>query len=256
MKMDLERFPKSETAKKLMEYVTAGWYETAYVGKWMFQVEGAAMDQVQKVFEEYQHQALWMTATWGLRYHEIKYGLSVREDLSYEERRRRIRARQVEREPQTPYHIGRLINSRFPGYEVDVADVNDSIKAPVPIPHPNVFVVVFHGAYDINVLYLMQVLDRYKQSHTTYLLYDVMNYEDTYRLHAGAVTVCYIRQSVVDFYQAQSADCFSERMVGRASSAWIRQSITDSGSREEYMSLETGAGLASVASRVQVITEG
>ena len=31
MKMDLERFPKSETAKKLMEYVTAGWYETAYM---------------------------------------------------------------------------------------------------------------------------------------------------------------------------------------------------------------------------------
>lgn len=36
--IDLENFPTSETAKEMMGSVTKGWYDKAYVGKWLYQV--------------------------------------------------------------------------------------------------------------------------------------------------------------------------------------------------------------------------
>ena len=49
---------------------------------------GRELDLATVHIEELPYQMFIDTATWGLKYHEIKYGLPVREDLSYEERRR------------------------------------------------------------------------------------------------------------------------------------------------------------------------
>ena len=37
-KFDLERFPTSESAKKMLSFVSDGFYDESYVGKWIFQV--------------------------------------------------------------------------------------------------------------------------------------------------------------------------------------------------------------------------
>lgn len=34
-KFDLENFPTSESAKRQLSYVTEGFYEKSYVGKWL-----------------------------------------------------------------------------------------------------------------------------------------------------------------------------------------------------------------------------
>ena len=34
MSIDLERFPWSDSAKRMLTYVTKDWYEKSYVGKW------------------------------------------------------------------------------------------------------------------------------------------------------------------------------------------------------------------------------
>ena len=87
---ELELFPTSESALKMLSYVTPGFYDKSYVGKWMFQVMGLEYDKALKLAEELPEQFFPETATWGLCWHEIKWGLPVQENLSYQERRQAI----------------------------------------------------------------------------------------------------------------------------------------------------------------------
>ena len=43
-KFDLEQFPTSESAKRMLSYVTPGFYDNSYVGKWLYQVMGLEYD--------------------------------------------------------------------------------------------------------------------------------------------------------------------------------------------------------------------
>ena len=91
MFMNLEQFPTSETAKKMLSYITGnGFYDNSYVGKWIFQVMGEEMGDARAIIDELPLQAFVETATWGLRYHEEKYRLPIRENLSPDERRKII----------------------------------------------------------------------------------------------------------------------------------------------------------------------
>ena len=49
---ELELFPTSESALKMLSYVTPGFYDKSYVGKWMFQVMGLEYDKALKLAEE------------------------------------------------------------------------------------------------------------------------------------------------------------------------------------------------------------
>lgn len=103
-KIDLENFPTSECANEMLGYVTNhGFYDKAYVGKWLFQVMGLEYDEAQKLAEELPLQMFPETATWGLKYHEIKWQLPVREHLPDEERRKLIFQKRDDRPPMTPY---------------------------------------------------------------------------------------------------------------------------------------------------------
>ena len=39
-KFDLEAFPVSESARRMMSYVSQGFYDNSYVGKWLYEVMG------------------------------------------------------------------------------------------------------------------------------------------------------------------------------------------------------------------------
>ena len=104
-KFDIENFPTSESAKKMLSYVTEGFYDKSYVGKWLYQVMGLEYDAALKIAEELPYQFFPETATWGLMYHEIKWGLPIRKNLSYEERRRLIYQKRDNRAPMTPYRM-------------------------------------------------------------------------------------------------------------------------------------------------------
>ncbi len=49
---------------------------------------GEEMGDARAIIDELPLQAFVETATWGLRYHEEKYGLPIRENLSPDERRK------------------------------------------------------------------------------------------------------------------------------------------------------------------------
>lgn len=73
--MILEEFPANEKAQKMIGYLTPGWYQNSYFGKWLFQVMGIEMGEAEKYIQQLQEQAFPETATWGLPYHEQKYGI-------------------------------------------------------------------------------------------------------------------------------------------------------------------------------------
>ena len=178
MGIDLNKFPTSETAKRMLTYITRGWYNESYVGKWTFQVMGAELDPWLRLFKETPDQLFVETATWGLRYHELKYGLTVREDLSVEERRARILEVRDFRMPMSPYGMAWRLK-KITGCDVEVYDIHE--PGLEEIPHPNQFRVRFAGEQEVSMKELMNKIRAMKQSHTTfvfsYLIATILNEE-------------------------------------------------------------------------------
>ncbi len=190
-KFDLENFPTSESGKRQLGYVSEEFYEKSYVGKWLYQVMGLQYDEARRIVEELPEQMFPETATWGLMYHEIKWGLPVRENLSIEERRKLIYEKRDYRAPMTPYRMEKHLRD-ITDFEVHVSDIHDRGEFYVEdyiyngawlfdgtinynhavnsFPHPNIFRVVFIGEGKLNVKRVKKTLDRIKQSHTIYIL--------------------------------------------------------------------------------------
>lgn len=171
-KFDIEKFPTSEAAKRMMASIDESFYEKSYVMKWLQQVMGLEWDDAWRVIvEELPKQFVPETATWGLRYHEEKWQLPVRENLSYEERRKLIYQKRDFKAPMTPYRMEEYLE-KATGAEACVMDCHDKgIYGFVP-GHPNVFKVVFIVDGTLNTKAAREALDRIKQSHTVYTIED------------------------------------------------------------------------------------
>jgi hypothetical protein len=170
-KFDLENFPKSESAKKMLSTVSDGFYDTSYVGKWLFEVMGQEYDTVNELMEDLPNQMFPETATWGLMYHEMKWGLPVRNDLDYEERRKLIFQRRDYRAPMTPYRMETYLNNSM-DFEFHVLDVHDPGEYNFALEHPNIFKVIAIGEGTLDMKSLREKLDALKQSHTLYRVAD------------------------------------------------------------------------------------
>lgn len=177
--MDLEAFPASEAAKRMLSYVTPGFYDKSYVGKWLYEVMGREMDKTIDLFEELPFQAFPETATWGLGYLEEKYGLPNRKDLPDQERRRIICQKRDTRAPMTPFAMERLLKT-VTEFNVSVLDSNDVVFENLLASHPNVFKVILAGDGTAEIIKIRTLLDQVKQSHTVYGLsyYEHSEYEE------------------------------------------------------------------------------
>ena len=191
MAFDIEHFPTSESAKRMLGMVSKGYYDNSYVAKWLFQVMGEEEDKLKKIITELPAQIFPETATWALRFHEEKWGLPTYEDENegepqteeekaererrYNERRRRIIEKRDYVAPMTPYKMEQYIQG-MTDYRVSVADVHDPGEFGWTAPHPNVFKVYLiadddHGTVDSKAIH--RTIDRIKQSHTAYTLRQV-----------------------------------------------------------------------------------
>lgn len=204
MKIDLEHFPESPSAKRMMSRITQGFYDRSYVGKWIFEVMGRELDSTQQYMDELPLQAFVETATWGLRYFEEKYGLPVREKLSYEERRRYILERRDMRAPMNPWRMEKILSSTT-GREVSVEDMADDLL-------PNTFrVTIYPGESIVDYKAAYETLDRIKQSHTTYVM--DMRAETAQSVYAG---LAYFSHPVWSIYDEGLHRVDSEVYVGCA----------------------------------------
>ena len=179
-KFDLESFPTSISAQRMMSYVTSGFYDRSYVAKWMYQVMGLEYDEAERLATELPEQFFPETATWGLKYHEIKWGLPVREYLSYEERRALIYEKRDSRVSMTPYRMEQYLNN-VTKFQVYVADVHDPGEFGFAPEHPNIFRVYCIGEGTLDTKSVRRVIDRAKQSHTMYILTELVRWELDHR---------------------------------------------------------------------------
>ncbi len=170
-KFDLENFPTSNSARKMLSYVSDGFYDESYVGKWIYQVVGLEYDKALEMVEDLPAQFFPETATWGLMYHEIKWGLPVRENLSFEERRKRIYQKRDYRAPMTPYRMEKSLEAAT-GFEVHIADIHDPGEYGFFPQYPNVFKVFFLGEKTLNTKFASELLNQMKQSHTVFIIND------------------------------------------------------------------------------------
>lgn len=170
-KFDIEAFPTSESALRMLSYVSQGFYDKSYVGKWLYQVMGLEYDEARKLVEELPYQMFPETATWGLMYHEIKWQLPVMANLPYEKRRQLIYQKRDYRSPITPYRL-EIYLKNVTGFDVFIADCHDSGPYNYNPTHPNKFKVFFIGEGTLDLKAVNKALDRLKQSHTTYVIND------------------------------------------------------------------------------------
>ncbi len=166
--LELEKFPTSKSAKKQLSYVSTNFYENSYVGKWLFQVMGMEYDKVFEILEDLPNQFFIETATWGLLYHEIKWGLPVRENLSYEERRKLIYQKRDARAPMSPYAMEEYL-SHFTDFEIHIADIHDIGVYGFAPTHPNLFRATFIGEGTLEADRVLGALRKIKQSHTDFI---------------------------------------------------------------------------------------
>lgn len=194
-KIDLENFPTSESAQNMLATVTPGFYDKSYVGKWLYQVIGLEFDEAERLIaEELPLQFFPETATWGLMYHEVKWGLPVRGYLSYDERRKLIYEKRDQRAPMTPYKMEALVRSAT-GFDLRVSDIHDMLHE-YPVDHPNKFVAVFFGTGNVDISTAIALVGRIKQSHTTFRAVHVVG---------SAAGKCYVAPTPGGLYCTMSA---------------------------------------------------
>jgi len=163
---DIENFPTSRAAKRMMSAISEEFYRDSYVMKWLNQVMGMEWDDAVRIIEEeLPKQFFPETATWGLFYHEIKWQLPVRENLSYEERRKLIYQKRDADTPMIPYMMEQYIRNVL-GVEVQVMDCHDPGEYGYSPAHPNMFKVVVNSGRELNVTDLLEEFSKIKQSHT------------------------------------------------------------------------------------------
>ena len=170
MAIDLENFPNSEAAKRMLSYLTAHWYDKSYVGKWVFEVMGREIDDIKAIIDTLPEEMTYQTATWALKYHEIKYGLQVQEDLTDEQRRALIWQKKLEnKSPMSPWRMEQILKAYTGEDTCGIHDCNDAGWEDY-FSHPNIFIAQVDSNAEVDLSALKKRLDSIKQSHTVYEL--------------------------------------------------------------------------------------
>lgn len=123
-KFDIEKFPESKTAKRMIHRVSPI-YDNSYVGKWLYEVMGREFDEARDLVLSLRDQIFTGTVTWGIEYQEDKYSLDHDTSLTLEERRARLYRRKRFHSPLSPWYIENYIKQSW-GITVDIDETYDN----------------------------------------------------------------------------------------------------------------------------------
>lgn len=160
--MDMENFPVNEVAKEMLSYVNTGFYDNSYVAKWLFEVMGQEMSVVKKYMEEIANQAFPQSATWGIEYQEIKYGIVPNKGLPLNERRKQVILKKSMKMPMNPAFLENQINTII-GHEGTAITENIADYT---------FVINISEIEDSSVIYskVMAYVKKAKPSHMSFYI--------------------------------------------------------------------------------------
>lgn len=232
MSIDLEKFPTSETAIRMLSRVSPV-YDKSYFAKWIFQILGTELDFAKDRFEELNSQAFPETATWGLKYWEQRYGISVDETKDLEIRRRKIIELRGGRLPLNPARMEKRILDTF------------GIKAEI-VEHvsPGVFhIYLYPSPGDTDYGAIIAFIRRIKQSHLSFELYTVVNEnfnrdEYDYCTPAETFSEYFIGEDTIDYprneyYLGVSFEDITEYMVEDTEITYLQKEYVVSANMEQ-----------------------
>lgn len=130
-KFDLEHFPTTETAKRMMSRISPI-YDRSYVGKWLFEVMGLEMEEARILVESLRDQCFIERCTWGMRYWEQRYGITPDETKPLEERRQAVIQKRGKAQAMTPATLEQILEA-LTEREVAVSEDNSNYRFTVSI---------------------------------------------------------------------------------------------------------------------------
>lgn len=108
----------NEKAKKIIDYVSPI-YGDSYVGLWLFEIIGKALDEVYKTATNLRYETNPATVEMLIDYWEDSFGIPRNYSLTLEQRRARLISWR-ERGPCNPYRLASAVSSSLNGVEVDI----------------------------------------------------------------------------------------------------------------------------------------
>lgn len=164
---------QSETAQKVIDYVS-DIYGESYVGLWLFQVIGIAIDEVNAVIIGLFDEIFPELSEKLLPYWEREYGIIPDDTLALSERRANIHAKMQTMAPINPAKLNNLLSALL-GKEVKVTEM----------PGGNKIVIDVIGYVD-DLRDAKKVVNKLKPAHVIYEIHtsDVANarFEGKYRI--------------------------------------------------------------------------
>lgn len=146
----------NETAQRIIDFVSPV-YGDSYVGLWLFQAIGVALEEVCKIAEQLKEETNPATADLLLDYWEQEYGLATDTSLTKEQRRNKIIAKTQSRGPASPARLSAAVSAALGGVEVDITE---NVAQ-------NTFLVNIRD-YVPSIAPAVAVLERIKPAHLVY----------------------------------------------------------------------------------------
>lgn len=146
----------NETAQRIIDFVSPV-YGDSYVGLWLFQAIGVALEEVCKIAEQLKEETNPATADLLLDYWEREYALATDTSLTKEQRRNKIIAKTQTRGPASPARLSAAVSAALGGVEVDITE---NVAQ-------NTFLVNIRD-YVPSIAPAVAVLERIKPAHLVY----------------------------------------------------------------------------------------
>lgn len=158
-KFDLEHFPTTETAKRMMSRVSPI-YDNSYVGKWLFEIMGLEMQEARILVESLRDQCFLERCTWGMHYWEQRYGIVADETKPLEERRQAVIRKRGKNQAMSPATLEKILET-LTEREVAVNEDNSNYRFTVSIGE---------GTSRVDYEAVIKKIDTVKPAHLAYTI--------------------------------------------------------------------------------------
>lgn len=146
----------NETAQRIIDFVSP-LYGNSYVGLWLFQAIGTALDDVCKIADQIRYETNAATADLLLGYWEKQYGLPDGSGLTKAQRRDRIISKKLNQGPCNTARMCAAISAALGGADVEITE---NVAQ-------NTFLVNVRDIID-SIVPAVAVIERMKPAHLIY----------------------------------------------------------------------------------------
>lgn len=154
----------NETAQRIIDYVSPI-YGDSYVGLWLFQAIGTALEDICMIAEKLRYETTPATADLLLEYWEKSYGIPTGQGMTVEQRRNRLLVKTQSHGPANPARLSVAVSTALGGVKVEVVENVE----------PNTFLVNIRESVE-SIVPAVAAIERMKPAHLVYKVRVVADY--------------------------------------------------------------------------------